>query len=245
MKLTFHAPRIDLPGRRPSAPAQDLVLGPGRAVVLLGRSGSGKTLLARLAAGAIPPAPLTISQGDLTIVSGEATAGLVLIGSTPGSDIGSLAAARGAGIGFVPQGGRENLVPGWSVARHFGGFDGREVLRRLGVEPSPANLSAVATELSEGMIRRVLLAVALARQPKILIVDEPASGLDAEARAAVADELRVAAHDGMGLLVTTHHADLAVRVATQFCLVEDGAIVAVADSLDHDGPFAPWARTLA
>lgn len=240
LTLAFGAPSIDLPGRPRSTPALDLVLAPGKATVLLGRSGSGKTLLARLAVGSVPPAPLVL-HGTVLIDVGGVAAGIALDGSPPGSDIGSMVSLRRSHLGFVPQGGRENLVPGWSVARHFGDEDGAEVLGRLGVEPTRANLDAVATELSEGMVRRVLLAMALARRPSLLVVDEPVSGLDEGARDAVATLLREGVEDGMGLLVTTHHAGFAAAVGDDLGLVTDGAISATATTLEATGPFAPWA----
>ncbi len=215
--IALSAPRVHLPGRPATGAPLDIHVAAGGCFVLIGRSGSGKTLLCRMAAGE-PPAPPLRADG--------------------------LPPAGRARPGFVPQGGRENLVPGWTVRRHLA-FLGVDVGVATGLSESmaldlTANLEARATELSEGMIRRLLLTLVLAGRPAALVVDEPSTGLDPAARSQLVDALRGARDDGAALLVSTHDLAVAGALGTTFGLVENGAVVARADELEADGPFAPW-----
>lgn len=217
MRLELTAPRIVLPHRSPAGPPLDISVGPGECFVLLGRSGSGKTLLCRYAAGLEPGAPLLASPPPRV---------------------------PEAQPGFVPQGGRENLVPGWSVGRHLAWLGlsveaTTSVAAELGLD-LPANLSARATELSEGMIRRLLLALVLAGDPSLLIVDEPTTGLDPLSRELLTKTLAGSLARGVGVLLSTHDVRVASAIGTRFALVEHGAIVAVAPKLEPTGPFAAW-----
>ena len=230
LSLRFGAVRSVLPGRA-ARPAVDLELGSGHRVALIGGSGEGKSLLCRLALGMPPRAPLGW-EGTLTL---------------DGVDVGpdALVALRGTRIAWLPQGGRESLVPGWSLDRHLGRLarDRDDVLRRmtaLGLAPSPRVLACTAEALSEGMIRRFLLALATSGDPDLLVLDEPTAGLDAASRAAVI--AAVQGLPGVGLLCATHDLTLAAALAGTFVLVRDGAPVACTDRLDADGPLGHFVR---
>jgi ABC-2 type transport system ATP-binding protein len=83
--------------------------------------------------------------------------------------------------------------------------------------------------LSVGQRRRVAVALAFAGDPRLVVLDEPTTGLDASARCAVWEAVRVHAQRGGTVLFTTHHLDEADALADQVILIDGGSIVA-------DGP---------
>lgn len=248
LRVELERPVCRLPDRPAAEDRLDLVVERGRRTVLLGRSGAGKSLLARLALGRIPGPPVR-TEG----VARVGGARFDLATWAPGSHVAPLAALRGAGLSFVPQGGRENLVPGWTVSDHFRlllGDDGARFdaavagMEALGLSGGRQNLEALATELSEGMIRRVLVALATARDAAAYIIDEPTTGLDPASRrafTALMQERVLAA--GAGAVVVTHDLDLAAALGGEALLVEHGAIVARTDDLfAGEGPFRPFVQ---
>lgn len=255
LRLVLKGPRLSMPGRAHDRGGLDLIVEPGRRTVLLGRSGAGKSLLARLALGRLPGPPVK-SEGVVEIHS-DGSVELVDLSAWPaGSQIPRLQALRGARLSFVPQGGRENLVPGWTVRDHLRHLlpDLKrqlhtvvEGMEALGVEGGEANLEALATELSEGMIRRILVALAMARGADILVIDEPTTGLDPDSRAAFAALLheRILA-SGAGVLLVTHDLHLCATLGGEALLVDDGAIVARTEDLSAAGGlFLPFLEAVA
>jgi ABC-type glutathione transport system ATPase component len=252
LRIHLKAPAIRLPGRVVPDERLDLIVEPGRRTTLLGRSGAGKSLLARLALGRLPSAPVR-TEGRVSLTVGDETVELDLARWPAGGQVEHLQALRGSRVSFVPQGGRENLVPGWTVRDHFrlllGDDEGRferakDGMEALGLSSREENLQAVATELSEGMIRRVLIALAMAQGADVLLVDEPTTGLDPRSRDAFRELLdqRILA-SGAGVLLITHDIDLARDLGGEVVLVDEGAAVARAESLDvAGGPFVPFVR---
>ena len=247
-RIVLRGCRVEAPGASAVEPALDLELRCGGSVVLLGRSGAGKTLLSRLLLGSLPGPPLQV-EGAIELAVGDRLQRIELAGRRPGMDLRALVALRGDVVGYVPQGGRESLAPGWPVARilasmgEAGPDEARmaRLLERFGLPTGPALKDRVATELSEGMIRRLMLAAGLARQAPLLVVDEPTSGLDPRLRETVADALAELLDEGRGLVVTTHDVALARRVGREFLLVEEGRVAARADEgAEWPDAFAPW-----
>lgn len=159
-----------------------LTVRPGEVVGLLGANGAGKTTLIRTVLGLLAP-----TSGSVRVLGGAP----------------SRAVRRR--IGYVPQGlglaadltVAENLA---FVAAAYGSRD---------VPDLPADLVAVADRLvgglSLGLQRRLAFAAALAHRPELLVLDEPTSGVDPLARAALWDTVRAQAEAGVAVLVTTHY----------------------------------------
>ncbi len=118
LRIVLEAPRVRIPGREHDRGGLDLVVEPGRRTVLLGRSGAGKSLLARIALGRLPLPPVG-AEGRAVVEEGTNRHETDLATWPPGSQIPFLRALRGDRISFVPQGGRDNLVPGWTVLDHL------------------------------------------------------------------------------------------------------------------------------
>ena len=123
--------------------------------------------------------------------------------------------------------GRENLI----LQGHLFGMRGPEVRARADELLAHFNLADAAGRLvktySGGMQRRLDVALGLVHRPEILFLDEPTTGLDPEARTAMWQEInRLAGHDGMTVLLTTHYMEEADRLADRLAIVDHGTVVA-------------------
>jgi putative ABC transport system ATP-binding protein len=162
---------------------------PGSAVTaLVGVSGSGKSTLLRLLAGLETP-----TQGRIVVDGVDlATAGPAAVRRF-----------RRCQVSFVSQRAADNLFPHLTVAEHFSDDGGW--LERLGIAH---RRDARASQLSGGELARASLAVALARDTPIVVVDEPTAELDHESARALLDALSNAARLGTTVVVATHDPDV-------------------------------------
>ncbi len=189
----------------------------GGRVAILGPSGSGKTTLLRVVAGFEPP-----DAGRITL------AGDVL------ADGRSAMPAHRRGVGVVAQDGA--LFPHLSVRDNIGfglqgsaaGRGGRVAeLMRL-VELDSAMLDRRPDELSGGQQQRVALARALARQPRLMLLDEPFSALDTALRASTRRAVsEVLLHAGVTTVLVTHDQAEALSFADQVAVMRDGRLLQV------------------
>ena len=226
-----------------------LAIGAGDRVGLVGESGSGKSLTALACLGLIPE-PGRVTGGSIS-VSG------IDISAMSTADLSRL---RGREIGIILQEAAEALNPvytvGFQVAeavavhRHLRNREAQRatlsLLSDAALEAPEKIARAYPHELSGGQAQRVMLALALAGRPRILIADEPTSALDLLTQAEVIELLdRLIDESGMGLLLISH--DLVVvegvvdRVAVMFegRIVEEGSTEAVFSSPRH-----PYTRLL-
>lgn len=195
----------------------------GDVVTLVGPNGSGKSTLLRALAGLSP------STGSVRVDGQELAA----------------AAPDRRNVGWVPQNGA--LFPHLSVEDNVAfGIGGRRArttarqwLRRLGIEDLAERKPA---QLSGGQGQKVALARALAREPRLLLLDEPLSSLDVSARVDVRRALRthLADYDGVTILVT-HDAVDVLTFADRVVALEGGRIVQdAAPSELTRAPRTPW-----
>jgi lipooligosaccharide transport system ATP-binding protein len=84
---------------------------------------------------------------------------------------------------------------------------------------------AKVDQLSGGMKRRLLVARALVNDPDLVVLDEPTTGLDPQARHLVWDKLRELTSEGKTLVLTTHYMDEAAQLCDRLCIMEDGRII--------------------
>ena len=85
---------------------------------------------------------------------------------------------------------------------------------------------AKVEQLSGGMKRRLLIARALINDPELVVLDEPTTGLDPQARHLVWDKLRQLASEGKTLILTTHYMEEAAQLCDRVCIMESGMIIA-------------------
>jgi len=123
--------------------------------------------------------------------------------------------------------GRDNLL----LQGRLYGLRGAALRRRVDELAARFDLADVADRkartYSGGMQRRLEVALGLVHRPRVLFLDEPTTGLDPEARAAMWDEIaRLAGDEGLTILLTTHYLEEADRLAHRLAIVDDGRIVA-------------------
>jgi iron(III) transport system ATP-binding protein len=200
-------------GRVTALDGATLRIEPGTLTAIVGASGSGKTTLLRLIAGFEAPDAGTI------MLEGSAIAG-------PGA----MMPPHRRGIGLVAQEGA--LFPHLSVAGNVGfGMESRSSHREIdgllaAVELDPAIRGRMPHELSGGQQQRVALARALARRPKLMLLDEPFSALDAGLRSHMREMVkRRLTEDGVTSILVTHDQQEALSFADQLAVLEDGKVV--------------------
>jgi ABC-2 type transport system ATP-binding protein len=123
--------------------------------------------------------------------------------------------------------GRDNLM----LQGRLYGLRGAALRRRVGELLDRLDLTGAAGRLvrtySGGMQRRLDVALGLVHRPRVLFLDEPTTGLDPEARAAMWAEIgRLAADESLAILLTTHYLDEADRLAARLAIVDKGRVVA-------------------
>ncbi|MGH8995703.1 MAG: ABC transporter ATP-binding protein [Acidimicrobiales bacterium] len=188
----------------------DFEVEPGRLVGIIGPNGAGKTTLLNLVSGVLRP-----------------TRGRVVVG---GTDVTGWRADRMVTRARVVRTFQTvRLFSSMTVQDHVAVTEGvrarsrraraaaEAVLERVGLSEHRRHLAA---ELSYGLQRRVELARALATDPAILLLDEPAAGLNATERAELGELLSTLAGSGLSIVLIEHHLDL-VRAVSQDLLVMD------------------------
>jgi ABC-type multidrug transport system ATPase subunit len=193
-------------GERLALRRVNLRLEPGETVVVLGPNGAGKSTLLRLAVGLLRP-----------------TAGAALIDDVAAASAPAPLRARIAYAGHASQlfrglSARENLA--LHLRLHGRADDPLPLLERVGLgDRAEERIDG----FSRGMRQRLALARALANDPDLLVLDEPASGLDADGRALLDETLA----DGRGRrsqLVASHDQDLPARLGARAVVLAGGSV---------------------
>ena len=220
---------------------------PGEVVGLIGESGSGKSTLVMAASGLLKP-PAAITGGQVRL-AGEDLATLSPV---------ELRRRRGTGIALVPQQAMSALDPVMrvgdqvaeairahqAVPRKAARSRARELLALVGLDPDRAD--DYPHQFSGGMRQRVVIAMALANDPALLIADEPTTGLDLVTAAGLVDLLAdLQQRLGMAMLVVSHDLAAVLGLASRVVVVEGGRVVEEGASLDvAGGPSHPHTRAL-
>lgn len=192
----------------------DLHLEQGACLGLLGPNGAGKSTTLRMLLGLTPP-----TAGELEIL---------------GYAVPAQARALRARVGVVPQ--SDALDPDFTVAENLYTWASYYGEKRSAVAERVRELLAFAgltgrehapvSALSGGMARRLSLARALLNRPALIVLDEPTTGLDPQARQFIWRALRRLRADGVTLILTTHYMDEAERLSDRVAIIDHGRIVA-------------------
>ncbi len=222
----------------------------GELLALVGESGCGKSLTA-LALLRLVPAPGTIAAGSALRLDG--TDLLALEGE-------ALRAIRGRRIAMIFQDPMTSLNPVFTVAdqiteslrahRRMSGADARaralELLQEVGIPDPEARLDQYPHQLSGGMRQRVMIAIALASEPELLIADEPTTALDVTVQAQILEVLdRLRQKRGMAVLLITHDLGIVAGRADRVAVMYAGRIVEEAPTAElFARPSHPYTRGL-
>lgn len=219
-------------------------VGRGQTVTIIGESGSGKSTTAMGILALLPK--------DLAVISGTVrVTGLDVLG-----DPKAITKVRGRTVALIPQDPMTALSPVLSIGSQLteairvgtrgtsrARARGRavELLASVHIPDPPAQLKKFPHQLSGGMLQRVLIAMALASEPELLVADEPTSALDVTVQAGILDLLmEIQEQRGTGILMITHDIGVArlvsdtIHVMKNGRFVESGAAAAIVDAPQED-----------
>ncbi|MCP5024429.1 MAG: ABC transporter ATP-binding protein [bacterium] len=191
----------------------DLSIAPGEVVGLLGPNGAGKSTAVRMLVGLLAPTEGTVSIAGVRV------------------DQDPIAAK--SNIGFVPDGAPlyPNLSPNQLLRLVTGLFQVPEKVARERSQHLLKHFELLERaddpvgQFSRGMRQKAALACALVHHPKLLILDEPLSGLDAPSASLIKEVLRGWADEGGAVLYTSHLLDVVERVCDRMVIIDKGHVV--------------------
>jgi len=194
-----------------------------KSLALVGQSGSGKSLTLKALLNMLPQnMSLDMrSRADFELVAGES-------------------------IAFVPQNPFTALSPLTKIKKQFfiSNTQQKELFKSVGLDESL--LDRFAPELSGGQLQRVVIAMALEKHPKLLLLDEPTTALDPETRVLILDLLKRLQNElGFKMLFVTHDMNSAKNLCEDICVIKDGKVVEngkMSDVLEN--PQAQYTKTL-
>lgn len=225
-------------------------LKPGELLGVVGESGSGKSVTMMSLIGLLPSPPADVRQGQ------------VLFGNRDllKCDEATLRAIRGARIGFIFQDPMTSLNPVFTVGfqlmeplrKHMGlnkskaRLRARELLELVGIPDAKQRLKDYPHQFSGGMRQRVMIAIALACNPQVLIADEPTTALDVTIQAQILELVKELRHKlGMAIVWITHDLGVIAGIADRVIVMYGGQIVEHAPVQELFGnPQHPYTRAL-
>jgi len=207
-------------------------LAKGETLCIVGESGCGKSLTALALMGLLTTPPMLVTQGSATFQGRD----LLQL------PIGELQALRGNSMAMIFQEPMTSLNPvlrigeqiAESVCRHKGvsRLEARaralEMLQRVGIPAAEKRLDEFPHQLSGGMRQRVMIAMALANDPTLLLADEPTTALDVTIQAQVLDLMRdLQAETGTAMILITHDLGVVAEMADTVAVMYAGQIVEI------------------
>ena len=227
----------------------DLQLAAGEVLGVVGESGSGKSMLALSIMGLLPPA-IELRSGAIALQ------GVDLLALEPAA----MRALRGKDVAMIFQEPMTSLNPVMRVGQQIGevlrwhvGMRGDEarregvaLLQRVEMPDPQRQIDAYPHQLSGGMRQRVMIAMALAGRPQLLIADEPTTALDVTIQAQILDLVRKIQQDnGMSVLLITHDLGVIAEMSDRVAVMYAGRVVETGSALDiFDRPAHPYSRGL-
>ena len=222
----------------------------GETVAVVGESGSGKSVTALSILRLIPDPPGRITAGSVSFAGRD-----LLMLSEP-----EMREIRGGEIGMVFQEPMTSLNPVLTVGRQITetleqhrGLDrtaavqrAEALLTQVGIAEPGRRLKQYPHQLSGGMRQRVMIAIALACDPKLIIADEPTTALDVTIQAQILELMKALTRDrGIALIIITHNLGVVARYADRVNVMYAGRIVECGPAAEiyHD-PRHPYTVAL-
>ncbi len=214
-----------------------LSLEAGRTTCLVGESGCGKSVTALSIMGLLPADSAFVESGTITLASRSASAPPVDLARL---DEDALAGLRGREIAMIFQDPSSALHPMLTVGAQLaeglrahlglGAHEARQraesLLRQVGIPAPRERLEAYPHQLSGGMRQRVMIAMAIACSPRVLLADEPTTALDVTVAAQVLELLRTLRDEtGLAVLLITHDLGVVAEVADEVVVMYAGRVV--------------------
>jgi len=245
-------------GRGARTPAVDgvrLTLYSGQTLAVVGESGCGKSVTALTTLGLIPCPPGRVDRGRIEFRSRSGEL-INLVQARPAH----LRAIRGNEIAMIFQEPMSSLNPVFTIGqqiveairlhRKASERDAREIAVRamadVGIPDPESRLGAYPHQFSGGMRQRVMIAMALACRPRVLLADEPTTALDVTIQAQILELLaKLKRTRELAILLITHDLGVVAEHADVVCVMYAGRVVEYARvDLIYDKPMHPYTRGL-
>jgi oligopeptide/dipeptide ABC transporter ATP-binding protein len=200
----------------------------GELLAVVGESGCGKSVTAMALSGLLPR--------SATVTGSVKLGGVELVGADPGT----LRRARGGQIAYIFQEPMTSLNPVFTVGRQIGevlrvheGMNKKQALDRaaelldlVGIPSARERLKQYPHQLSGGMRQRVMIAMSVACNPRVLVADEPTTALDVTVQAGILDVLRdLRDRLGAAVVLITHDLGVVADVADRVMVMYAGRVV--------------------
>ncbi|MBI1416026.1 MAG: dipeptide ABC transporter ATP-binding protein [Limimaricola sp.] len=237
-------------GLQPLVSDMTFRLGKGETLAIAGESGSGKSITSLAIMGLLPPPAVRVTGGAVILNSRELT-------QLPEAE---MRAVRGDRIAMIFQEPMTSLNPVMTVgtqlveairahqpvSRAAARAQALEALKAVRLSQPERRLTQYPHELSGGMRQRVMIAMALALKPEVLIADEPTTALDVTVQREVLDLLRdLQRETGMAILLITHDMGVVAEMADRVIVMRNGRIEEEGDVRQiFAAPAAPYTRDL-
>jgi len=225
-------------------------IGEGETVAIVGESGSGKSVTAQTIMRLIPSPPSRIKQGEI-IFKGEN-----LLNKTNKQ----MEAIRGKDIGMIFQDPMSSLNPTIKVGKQItevmikhqkmskaeAKVKGIEMLKLVGIKNAEARFDQYPHEFSGGMRQRVMIAIALACRPALLIADEPTTALDVTIQAQILDVMKeMQQRLGTSIILITHDLGVVAGMCDKVIVMYAGEVVETGTVMEiFKNPQHPYTRGL-
>ncbi len=199
---------------RPVVNGVDLTINEGEFYALLGPNGAGKTTILRMVAGLLKPDAGSISIFGIDALADPVAAKRLMawVSDEP------MVYDRLTPLEYL-----EFIAGLWQVEPSRARQSAHELIDWLGLAPHANELCG---GFSKGMLQKVALAGALVHDPRLIILDEPLTGLDAGSARQVKDVLRQKTASGVTVIMTTHILEVAERMAERIGVIASGRLIA-------------------
>ncbi len=244
-------------GKGPRVQAVDgvrMTIYPRQTLAVVGESGCGKSVTAMSALQLVPRPPGRFDRGVINYTSGGSTRDLTKLTEREMRDV------RGAEIAMIFQEPMTSLNPVYTIGdqiveaitlhQKVGLAEATDIavkaMEDVGIPDPRGRLQAYPHQFSGGMRQRVMIAMALACRPKLLLADEPTTALDVTIQAQILDLLRNLQNTkNMGIMLITHALGVVAENADVVCVMYAGRVVEYANVFDlFANPMHPYTRGL-